>query len=72
MAKLNAKKRKSLPDRVFAGPGRSFPINDKSHARAALRMLNRAKDLSGSDKAKIKRRANNKLGLRGERSGNGK
>jgi hypothetical protein len=36
MAKLDAKERKSLPAKDFAGPGRSYPINDPNHARNAL------------------------------------
>jgi transposase len=36
MAKLSAKARKKLPAKDFAGPDRSFPIEDKNHARAAL------------------------------------
>ena len=36
MAKLTAKKRNALPAKSFAGPDRSYPIEDKSHARNAL------------------------------------
>lgn len=36
MAKLTTKARKKLPAKDFGGPNRSFPINDKSHARNAL------------------------------------
>ena len=36
MAKLTTAARKRLPSKVFAGPDRSFPIEDKAHARAAL------------------------------------
>ena len=36
MAKLTSKERKALPGKDFAGPKRSFPIPDKSHARNAL------------------------------------
>ena len=37
MAKLTAKKRKALPSSAFAYPSvRKYPINDKTHARAAL------------------------------------
>lgn len=36
MPKLTAKQRNALPTKDFAGPGRSFPIPDKSHARNAL------------------------------------
>ena len=36
MAKLTAKKRNAIPTSSFAGPDRSYPINDMSHARNAL------------------------------------
>ena len=36
MAKLTTKKRKAIPTKSFAGPDRSYPINDASHARNAL------------------------------------
>jgi hypothetical protein len=36
MAKLTAKRRNALPAKSFAGPDRSYPINDMSHARNAL------------------------------------
>ena len=36
MAKLTAKARKEIPTKDFAGPGRSYPIEDRSHARNAL------------------------------------
>ncbi len=36
MAKLTAKARDSLPASTFAGPGRSYPVPDASHARNAL------------------------------------
>jgi hypothetical protein len=36
MAKLTAKTRASIPTKEFAGPNRSFPIEDKAHARNAL------------------------------------
>jgi type IV secretory pathway VirB9-like protein len=37
VAKLSAKKRKSLPKSAFAYPSkRAYPIHDKAHARAAL------------------------------------
>jgi hypothetical protein len=38
MAKLNTADRKALPTKDFAGPGRSFPINDETHARKALQL----------------------------------
>lgn len=36
MAKLDTASRNALPDKEFAGPGRSYPIPDKSHAQNAL------------------------------------
>lgn len=36
MAKLTAASRKKIPTKSFAGPDRSYPINDASHARNAL------------------------------------
>lgn len=36
MAKLDAAKRKAIPTKDFAGPKRSYPIEDASHARNAL------------------------------------
>lgn len=59
MAKLTAAKRRKLPTRVFAGKGRSYPIEDKGHARAAIA---RAKEYHPSDEAMIIRRAKAKLG----------
>lgn len=39
--RLTAEGRKALPDSVFCGPGRSFPVPDCDHYTAALRMLPR-------------------------------
>lgn len=36
MAKLTAATRNAIPTKDFAGPDRSYPINDMSHARNAL------------------------------------
>ncbi len=65
MARLTAKQRKALPKSTFAGPGRSFPIPDKNHARAALQDVGRAKGLSADEKAKIVARARAKLKSKG-------
>ena len=35
MAELTTKKRKELPESAFAGPDRSYPVNDQSHAANA-------------------------------------
>lgn len=76
MAVLKAAARKKLPDSAFAGgideskgksnaKRRRFPVHDKAHARAALRLLGRAKGLSSSERANIRRRARAKLGQSG-------
>lgn len=36
MAKLTTERRNELPDSAFAGPDRSYPIYDRSHAQNAL------------------------------------
>lgn len=54
MARLNAKQRKALPASDFAGPGRSFPMEDKTHIEDAVRM---EKFASPATRAKINRRA---------------
>jgi hypothetical protein len=36
VSKLTTRRRKALPSAAFAGPDRSYPINDPSHARNAL------------------------------------
>lgn len=59
MAKLTAAQRKKLPAKSFAGKGRSFPVNDRNHARAALSMLHNAPK---SEQAAIKARAKKVLG----------
>jgi hypothetical protein len=35
MSKLTSKGRDSLPTKDFAGPGRSYPVEDAPHARNA-------------------------------------
>lgn len=42
MAKLTAKARSKIPASKFAGPGRSFPIEDRGHAIAAERLVGRS------------------------------
>ena len=54
MSKLSAKQRKAMPSGEFAGPGRSFPMNDVTHARMAVSM---EKYASPATKAKINARA---------------
>lgn len=54
MAKLSKADRSKLPAKDFAGPGRSFPVEDKKHARAAL-MDSRGKP--PAERARIKAKA---------------
>lgn len=62
MAKLTTAERNKLPDSDFAGPNRSYPIEDKAHARNAK---SRASQFAGSKlKAKIDAKADKKLGKR--------
>lgn len=42
--KLTKKARAKIPASEFAGPGRSFPIEDKAHARAAIMLSGNAPD----------------------------
>lgn len=44
MAKLSAAKRRGMPGKEFAGPGRSFPINDPTHARLAIPMAKKSRN----------------------------
>lgn len=54
MARLTAAQRKKIPSSKFAGPGRSFPMNDKAHIIAAKR---EEKFASPATKKKINARA---------------
>ena len=36
VARLTAKTRSKIPTSKFAGPGRSYPVQDKAHAKAAI------------------------------------
>ncbi len=40
--RLTSKGRAAIPTSKFAGPNRSFPVEDKAHARAALMLINKA------------------------------
>ena len=65
MTKLTARHRNALPAKTFAGPNRSFPINDANHARAALSGATRAEkagNISPAQKATIVKKADAKLG----------
>ncbi len=53
MAKLNARRRNALSGKSFAGPDRSYPIEDVSHARNALARVSQ----HGTESLKVKVRA---------------
>ncbi len=61
MAKLSKGQRASLPSSDFAGPHRSFPVNAKNHARAALLDVSKAKNLTPGERAEIKAEARKEL-----------
>lgn len=64
MSKLTTGQRKNLPAAEFAGPGRTFPIPDKSHAIAAERLVGRSEkagNITASQAATIKAKAKAKL-----------
>lgn len=46
-----------MPKNKFAGPGKSFPVEDKKHARAALMDVGKTKKLSGAQKATVRSKA---------------
>jgi hypothetical protein len=64
MATLTTKQRKALPKSEFAGPGKSYPIPDKSHAanaKARASQMVKAGKLAKSAQAKINAKANKVL-----------
>ena len=58
MSRLTGKERKDLPASDFAGPDRSFPVNDAAHARNALA---RASQFHPELKAKIREKVRRKF-----------
>jgi hypothetical protein len=68
--KLTTKTRNKLPASSFAGPGRSYPVEDKSHARnakaRASEMEHKGK-ISKSEEAHIDARVDKVLGHGGPR-----
>lgn len=64
MAKLTTKRRESLPKRDFAGPDRSYPIENRSHAANAKARADEqyeAGRISGSQYERIIEKANKVL-----------
>lgn len=65
MAKLTTSERKNLAPSEFAGPDRSYPVNDRSHAANAKSRASQqesAGNISVSTKAKIDAKADKVLG----------
>ena len=65
MARLTTKARKALPKSEFAGPGRSYPVPDKSHAanaKARASQAVKAGRMSKAQEASIDAKANRVLG----------
>lgn len=65
MAVLSAADRRAMPAKDFAGPGRSFPVGDATHARMAISgatRSERAGNISSSEEDAIKAKARAKLG----------
>jgi hypothetical protein len=60
MAKLTTKQRNALPDSAFAGPNRSYPVENKAHAQNAKARASQF--ASPALKAKVFARANKVLG----------
>ena len=58
MAKLTAAVRKKIPAKDFAGPDRSYPVEDASHARNALARVAQhgSPALQAKVKAKVRRK----------------
>ena len=59
MAKLTAKKRNALPTSAFAGPNRTYPVPDASHAANAKARASQF--ASPTLKAKVDAKANKVL-----------
>jgi hypothetical protein len=53
MAKLTTAKRNELPNSAFAGPNRTFPINDRIHAIKAEQLGRPGPQLRASINAKV-------------------
>lgn len=60
MAKLTTKQRNALPASDFAGPNRTYPVNDAAHAKNAKSRV--AANGSPALQAKVDAKANKVLG----------
>lgn len=73
MAKLTSKKRRKLPAKDFALPGKRYPVEDKAHARAALSRV--SQHGTAEEKAKVRKKVSAKyptLNVKGLQKGKGK
>ena len=70
MAKLTTAGRNKIASKNFAGPGRSYPVEDKSHARAALSMV--SKYGSPAVKSEVRAKVHEKYPGIGKQTGPGK
>ena len=67
MSELKAKARAKLPEKAFAGPGKSYPIPDKAHAsnaEARASQAVKAGRMSKSGEKSIDAKADQKLRAR--------
>lgn len=70
MAKLSTPARKALPAKAFAGPARSYPVPDKSHAANAKARASQAANagrMSGAMQSKIDAKADKVLGKKAKK-----
>jgi hypothetical protein len=69
MAKLTTKARNALPAKAFAGPDRTYPVENKSHARnakaRASQQYNKG-NISEAEKKKIDAKADKVLNGKGK------
>jgi hypothetical protein len=68
MSRLTSGQRNLLPDSSFAGPGRSYPVNDRAHAaNAKARAAEAAKAgrMSPAERSRIDTKANRMLAKKG-------
>jgi hypothetical protein len=62
--RLSAGQRSAMPQKEFAGPDHSFPVNDETHARLAISGATRSEhagNISPGQEAAIKAKARAKL-----------
>ncbi len=59
MARLTTKERNALPAKDFAGPNRTYPVEDKAHARNAKARA--AQNAGPALKKRVDAKANKKL-----------